>query len=355
MKPPAAPMALVVVAVAALRARKEKALSVALGALAGSAVVAFSACALWLAAKGALTDAIDLCIGANGHYAPRERVEAHRGPGILLSAHKDFDPVSLAMHAAIAVGIARGGLAKREGRRHVYAVAGALVVAGVVGVLLQYKFYVYHWVIVVAGEALAACALATDLDDALAERVRARAVPAIACVVGVVALFVLSGPRFLRWWRDTENVLAYATGGADRTAFTSYYRNPGQRFYYQDVDEISQWLRRHAQPGDRLLVRRYLPGIYLQSGLRYGGRFFWDSPLTAPTRMYRRDAFLAQDRADLERIAPRWVIAFVPRPEMGEWWFPVEEIQSPAWFEARGYRAVHAQAGMVVMERVAAP
>jgi hypothetical protein len=77
-------------------------------------------------------------------------------------------------------------------------------------------------------------------------------------------------------------------------------------------------------------VRGYDPQIYYFAGRRYGGRFFWSSVLVTPGLSYRRDEWLAADRADIERLRPAWVVTGFQQPT-------APECESPAWFEAMGW------------------
>jgi hypothetical protein len=88
------------------------------------------------------------------------------------------------------------------------------------------------------------------------------------------------------------------------------------------------WLKQHAHPADTLVVRGFEPQIYAGSGLHYTGRFFWTAFLTMSTRLYKRKAWLAEDLAALRNDPPRWAVTLT---------HSLRGIDSPAWFEKRGY------------------
>ena len=88
--------------------------------------------------------------------------------------------------------------------------------------------------------------------------------------------------------------------------------------------------------------RAFDPEIYITARRRYGCRFFWTLFLTWPTRAYRRQDFLAEDRACFEAHRPKYVVAVTGEREGPD---------SPAWFEALGYVRLRSQAEFTVMER----
>jgi hypothetical protein len=106
--------------------------------------------------------------------------------------------------------------------------------------------------------------------------------------------------------------------------------------------DVAEWISAHASPSDTLLVRGYSPEIYAWSHLHYTGRFFWSVALTNPNRAYRRDEWLAEDRAELDARPPRWVVALQG---------PAPDIDSESAFARRGYEARTRIGPYVVMER----
>jgi hypothetical protein len=91
-------------------------------------------------------------------------------------------------------------------------------------------------------------------------------------------------------------------------------------------------------------VRGFEPEIYAISGRHYSGRFFWTTFLTAPTRAYKREQWLAEDLAELRRRPPRYAVTQS---------FQQSGLDSPLWFEQLGYSR-RAEIGVfTVLERAA--
>jgi hypothetical protein len=100
--------------------------------------------------------------------------------------------------------------------------------------------------------------------------------------------------------------------------------------------------RRASSPDETLLVRGYEPQIYAVARRRYTGRFFWSTFLTDPTRVYHRDAWLAEDRAELDAHPPSWVVAYSD---------VAAGVDSEGDFAARGYQVRMRAGHFVVMRR----
>jgi hypothetical protein len=349
IKPPCAPLFAVValaIVVTAAKWRRAVAELFAFGA-AGSAVGAV--CVAYFAAKGGLADFIDVLVRVNGYYVKHERGVQDVSALIdgLLFAHHMFDPIATTMSITLCALTWKAWSSKATEERIRFFLPFALTLGGAVGVISQLKLYPYHWGLIIAGEVLAATVAMSLLaeNDALARFRRSRRVLA---VVAPLALFALNHDAPLRWLTSTTTTLGYLSGSVDREAFYDIARAPHMFYYFKDSDAVGRWLRAHAAPGDRVLVRGFQAEIYAASGMRYGGRFFWDAFLVDPRRLYRRDEFLAQDRADIERIKPRWVVCFWQR----EGWPQPAEIQSVPWFEKLGYRRVETLYSFVIMERI---
>jgi hypothetical protein len=304
---------------------------------------------------GAWRDFVDVLFRANSYYVAHERGANDLGDILehVARLHHDFDPLSTVLHVAIAAALYRGGLARREqeGGRARHALAAALILAATLGVVGQMKFYVYHWGLLIAGETIGALAIAADVAEICTDATARRAWGSPARILATAgALFVLSFCNFARWTSSVGGDARLALGTIDRDTRNREYTIESMKFYYHDSEIVGRWLRERSRPGDRLLVRGFQPEIYAVSGLSYGGRFFWDDFLTNPRRAYRRDEWLAQDRADLERVKPRWVLAIRARPDLVGWPEPTE-IQSVAYFERLGYRRSEEMFQYVVMER----
>ncbi len=346
-KPTSALLAVVVLAalLASRTAWRERLLQAA--AFAAGAALVIGACVLWLVARGAGPAAYDILVTFNRAYVAQERRvnDVEDVAKTVLAAHHLFDPLSSFIHLWIIVAIVRHG---RAGGRYLgspFVLPALLIAAGAASVIAQLKFYPYHWGIMLVGETLAIVLIARQLATVLAARrlspLRAR----LVCFAAPLLLFALSGYAWGWEERVAANLKYLRTG--DRQAFLDPFRVEHPfHFFAKDEAAVGDWLREHSRPGDRLIVREFHPTIYASSGLSYGGRFFWDAYLTDPRR--RREAWLAEDRADLQRIRPRWAVAILPRPDMG--WGDPPPLAAPSFFTPFGYRQVHQMYGFAIME-----
>jgi hypothetical protein len=300
----------------------------------------------YFAAKGALPAMIDVLVGANGYYVQHERgVQslydvAQRSHDV----YKLYDPLGSllleALVAGLAVGIVRRDSVLRD--RHAFALLAC--VAAFVGVLSQLKFYLYHWVLVVGPATLVASNVALDAVALAKWRapLRGAAVAIWLFAFNFVAAFALTGRCANKWLEEVTATKAWLTGEIDREQFSSQFEVVSLGYKFHDGEQVGLWLREHVAPGDEVAVRGFEPEIYTVSGLGYGGRFFWTSFLTDPRRAYRREEFLAQDRAQLLERSPRWVVALTGMHEGPD---------APEYFTAMGYVPRHEMYGFTLMEK----
>ncbi len=129
------------------------------------------------------------------------------------------------------------------------------------------------------------------------------------------------------WLFTAELTRAFVNGDASRASYQRAFDIPGFYANY-DADLTGRWLAAHARKGDTVAVRGFEPEIYATSGLHYTGRFFWTAFLTMPSRSYRRRELLREDYRALMRDMPRFVVALTGA---------ARGIDSPGWFEHRGY------------------
>jgi hypothetical protein len=314
------------------------------------------AMALYFGAAGAWHDAYDVLVRCNAYYRTSE--SAANGTvdaawATLQGTHV-FSPVlPLVGCPTVALWVVARKLRDRElGWR--YGEPLAFLVLGLAVVWSQERFFPYHYVPLLVGFLLASARLAED-----AARLASRAgglTPSTACIaigtlVGATQI-VAGGDNVSEWTRRAGAAAAFAAGRSTRDALDDSFDVPGF-FDERDARGVARWLATNTAPDERVLVRGYEPEIYVMSGRRYGGRFFWSDWLTSPRRDYRRQEWQAQDARDFERIAPTWVVALPPVPEPWTWdWFRARaEVESAAWYEAHGYERCAQFGPYVVLRR----
>jgi hypothetical protein len=212
-------------------------------------------------------------------------------------------------------------------------------VASYASVVLQLKFYNYHWGTAVAASGLFGAALYRDMANVGSRRAGWLAPAGFVSLVGF--FYLASGPPMQSWLSTVRTTAGYLSGTISREQFTHHFDIPA--FYSaHDTELAGTWLREHAGDGDTLLVRGFEPEIYARSGLHYTGRFFWTSFLTMSTRIYKRGEWLAEDAAAFEENPPRWGVALT---------YATAGLDSPRWFAARGYERRAAFGVVTILER----
>jgi hypothetical protein len=351
MKPPAGLMVLVI-AVALLvkhRADRKKAV-LTLVTFGAAAFGVLALTVLYFVKAGAFDEMVDVVINYNRAYVKGDR-DGNDAWDFITRVGQDhhyYDPWSSVLHFLIVIGVVRGGIdGKDKEARPRWILAVALVTTAALGVFAQAKFYHYHYGLLVAGEALGIVLVVGDL-----ERMFAASRRRLAFLVGTPALlYVLSVPSFREWGETAFTTVRYVFGGQSRDWFTDKFRSPGIHYYFKDREQIGLWVREHSNPDDRILVRGFEPTLYVSAQRSYGGRFATTHHLNSWKVQYRRAEWRAEDRRDIERIKPRYIIANRPRPDFPGWPDP-EEIDDATFFAQFGYRQVHAMYQFVVMERV---
>jgi hypothetical protein len=250
--------------------------SVVLGAWLLPIVIAAS----WFSFRGALDDLIAVHVRDAATYAGLSPESRFRG--VL-----DYFLSSRVMAVALPV-VAYGGFVLwRSARQAAAVVLGVWIAIGVGGVLLQNRFFAYHWLPMLPAATLLG---AVGLRDAA---IRARP---LAYVLGGAILLHCLAPilpeqvRFLSW----------TLGRIDREA---YYRAYGEA---ADDMRTVWWLREEARPGS-VYVFGWNTGVVWLSGRPTISRFGFSMPLLVPEgdgRARYRDELL---RA-LRTMPPQYII-----------------------------------------------
>ena len=353
-KPPGAPLVALAGLLAVARAlgepdRRFQRAAVTTLVFSAAAAVPGLAVVAYFAAKGALPDMVDVLVGANAYYVQHERgvQTAYDVAKRTHDLYKLWDPLATLLLECLVAGLLVGAVRRDRGMRDRHAFALAACLAAFLGVLSQLKFYMYHWGLVVGPATLVASNVALDAVALARWRLPGRS-PAIAPAIvaaNLLAAFALTGRCANKWLEEMTATRDWLTGKIDREEFSRAFEVEALNYRFHDGEQVGDWLRDHTSPADEVAVRGFEPEIYAVAGRRYGGRFFWTSFLTDPRRAYRRDEFLAQDRAQLVERAPRWVVALT--------WVR-EGPDAPSYLASLGYVTRQEMYGFTVMERAGA-
>ena len=244
------------------------------------------------------------------------------------------------MHASIVLGMIRGRARAR------WVLAFALLAAAMIGIVAQRKFYHYHYGLIVAAHVLAA----TLACDVVLRWLRSRMKTAnegVRAAIAVIAIATVFGSsiRGARMWSITARAtIAGLLGDRDRLIDRYAIHSEDIDWSWRSREQAAAWVRVHSEPNDVVLVRGFDPAIYAMANRRYGGRWYCTHHITSPKVFYKRAEWTAQDRADIDRLKPRFVVARVP-PDFGP------DINDERWFHQLGYRSVERMPPFVLMER----
>ncbi|HEY8087163.1 MAG TPA: glycosyltransferase family 39 protein [Polyangiaceae bacterium] len=313
----------------------------ALGFVAGTVVVPGLLVA-YFASKGATTDLVDFVFRLNVAYLENEprlttaaEVLEHLG-----SMWRTFSPVAGLLFAASAAATIDAIVRRSRVRMRRWAAAWALLALSILTIGVQLKFYFYHWTTPLSAVVLMLLLVASDVSRAVGS-VRQVWVPASMAAV-LVAAYSRTGVQAASWRTSTMAVLHLWRGDWDRPRFASTFQTWDGTRKYADVEAVGIWVRDHSSPSDFVVVRGIAAEVYIVSGRRAPGRFFWTAFLTRPSREFHREAMLAEDRATIEQKKPRFVVTWAA----AHW-----GVESAEWFEAMGYVQVEHIGDYLVLER----
>ncbi len=215
-------------------------------------------------------------------------------------------------------------------------VAALLVTLSAASVVLQFKFYPYHWV-VLTPFLLLCCAYGS------AELARRWQSLPLRVSLTVVLIGYFGAPNWITNARVTyrtytHSFWSYMRGETRRSAFLQQFLGPFN-YRYAVQERIGDQIGDRANPGDGLHVRGFEPAIYAVSGLASPSRFASEMPLGASQLSYNREAWAAEHDAILWVTRPRFFVTFL--------WAPADM----ALVEAHGYRRMGEHAPFVWFER----
>jgi hypothetical protein len=216
--------------------------------------------------------------------------------------------------------------------------AGALLAGSVASVIVQWKFWPYHWVVTIAPAVLV-------IAFGFAEAMRSARLPTLVAVWALAVVSFAGGPSWIANRNTSSHWVAKQTwsywfGWIEREEYLASFINEHVDYAYAPEEHVGELIRSHAQPGDELIVRGFEPAIYVVSGLGSPSRFASDSHITDPSVSYRRAEWLRLHEQECwGRSRPRFVVTFVARTD------------DVASIKAKGYHELAIVERFVVLER----
>ena len=295
----------------------------------------------YFGAKGALPAMYDVLVVTSRQYVAGGSYADSFLQGLQLFSWGifNFNATLLVSMNALVVGAV---LARRRGDRDTFFLYGACMaglVAGFLTVVIQLKFFTYHWSAMLGFLVLAVTALAKGLSERLDAAGKTYG-PKLAVAVLVLA-YLTGTAQVARSLALAKRALYYARTGDDEP-LGEMWDVPG--FYpWKDSKKTGLWLAEHAGADDRVAVRGFEPQIYFFAKKRYDGRYFWTTFLTARRFSKNRDHLSREDFASFKAKPPKWVVALS---------YEHEGVDAAETYEALGYVRRVVEGHFVILEDV---
>ncbi|MCC6805637.1 MAG: glycosyltransferase family 39 protein [Anaerolineae bacterium] len=160
-------------------------------------------------------------------------------------------------------------------RRSLWGIVGVWLAAGAAIMLVQLKFYDYHWLPMLPPLALIGAGAVEAVANTLPRRSGSQTRPYTAVLRSILAIALLVTLTAVIWSR----ALPYLTGTEDRTAYYSHFQ--AGEFVADESLRVAEFLRERVTPGDSLFIWGFRPEVYYLSQLNPASRFIFQFPLVA--------------------------------------------------------------------------
>jgi hypothetical protein len=191
--------------------------------------------------------------------------------------------------------------------------------AALAQVLLQRRFYLYHWSVLTPAAAWLAATFLVDLwqRTLTGDARRWLQLGIAAAMTALVAPAV--APRWPSWRLASEVALGKRSVGEFRGRHLGVFG-----FDPAASRAAAEHVRSRSTPDDSLLVFGFEPQMYVYSGRRALTRHVSDAPLTGETsiREERRQAWFEEMMADLRREPPLYIVESAPPRPRPDWCAP---------------------------------
>jgi hypothetical protein len=223
-------------------------------------------------------------------------LDAARGNTLLFLQTHLF--ITIAVVAALILGF------KRSGDAHIREMALVLVLS-YLGVLIQAKFFWYHWLAVLPFFALlGGVGLSALIKIVTAGRPPFTASLAVSGLLLVLVLVtpVLTDSTLAQW----QGFVRYFADPASRHAYNNQFGGYGTSPYsYLADDEVGRYLREQTQPGETIYIFGYESLVYLLSGRDSASRFFYTFPVIST---WSPQSWQSEFLHDLDSKRPRYIV-----------------------------------------------
>jgi len=178
-----------------------------------------------------------------------------------------------------------------------------LLLAGVIGVLVQQKGWGYHYVILLPG-LLPLTALLSYPILAKVAHVISQRVPVHPCVVGValtifITVIPLSGARWLHVYYDSALALS------NHPKYMTTLGKHNSMYYPPCTESLAEYLRKHVPPSESIFILGQEPGAYWKANRLPASRYIYTLLFTSPVMEQENFDELARS---LSKAAPAVIV-----------------------------------------------
>jgi hypothetical protein len=260
-------------------------------------LIPIAATAAWFVSQGGLSYLVEVHLAYTSQvYSPLASLDLQGRVRGLLDYIWTARVVAVAQPAVLL-----GAFALRRSHPGVFRALVTWVLLGIALVMLQNKYYMYHWHIILPPlAALAAAGLHAALAPA---RGASRDTRLLAVVLlGVIVVHAASRPG-LRLLDDVR----YAVGALDKQAYTARFRS--DTFEPAAIREVGTYIRGRTTSADRLAIYGFDAGILYESGRESAFRMAgWSWPVTEGEGSPIREEYRREYLASMERTRPTYVV-----------------------------------------------
>ena len=182
----------------------------------------------------------------------------------------------------------------------------ALLLASVINVVIQGRFFTYHWIVIFPFAVLLMVWLLQQVAPARGS------LQLLAIVALTLAAFLYepkwSTNRYYSYRAHLISLREYLQGKRSRSAYIKAFRGKSRHDAYRLIEKVGLEIRARARPGDTLCVRGFSTPIYQLSRLRCPSRHVAPWLMNAGYRKWR-----AEYRRDLRKNPPTFIVTFLDR------------------------------------------
>lgn len=289
---------------------------------------------------GFLPDVWQAVVGYNGSY-----LQSNRGAGSIMLSLQRAVATSIGLGPVLPLAAYGGWRALRAGTREAR-MAGLWTILAVGAVVVQFRFYPYHWFYALPPLATIA---ALGLHDLFVDRTRRLRLILVSMLIAIYAGFWLVPPV-----SRIQHSIPYLLGWASREEYLAGFHDGSSVYVVTEpaADEaMAEFVRNSSSPGD-LVFAWNRPALQFLTGRALPTKYVHLYPLEVNSEGGAREV-QAEMLRDVTTKRPRYLI--IPPGDLGEmrkyhYPIPAATLEKIQQFADANYRVVRSEKGLVVYE-----